>query len=203
MQLIPNSPELGIFLAKFLHICYNGNEVNHMNRISFKYHPNVWKLGIFKQSKRQHLPHCKCCGNPTEFYLNYIYAKEEVKCICPECVASGKAAERYDGCFIAESEYDFVRDEEKAYELLYCTPGYDSYLGEHWLACCKDYCAFIGYLDSKELEATGIAEELIADYEAHGGIGGLRNHLTKRGQHRGYLFQCLHCGKYRMWADYD
>lgn len=131
------------------------------------------------------------------------FADDIVSCICPDCIASGKAADKYNGCFVAHSEYRKIKGEEKAYELLYCTPGYDSYLGEYWLACCDDYCAFIGYLDNNALEATGIADELIAEYESNGGIHGLRHRLTKRGQHRGYLFQCLHCGKYRMWADYD
>lgn len=175
-----------------------------MEQISFKYHPNVWELGIFKHARsKKNPPHCQCCGRPTEYFLNHMYAKEEVSCICPECVASGKAAEKFDGCFVAESEYSLIDSEEKAHELIYCTPGYDSYLGEHWLACCGDYCAFLSYLDSKALEATGIAEELIADYEERGGISGLRSALSKRGQYRGYLFRCLHCGKYRMWADYD
>ena len=78
----------------------------------FKYHPNVWELGIFKQSQsKKNFPECECCGNPTEFFVDYIYAKDNVSCICPECVSSGKAADKYQGCFIADSESHKIKDE--------------------------------------------------------------------------------------------
>ncbi len=168
-----------------------------MDQISFKYHPNVWKLGVFKRSRsKKNPPLCQCCGNPTEYYLNYIYAKEEVSCICPACVASGAAAEKFDGCFVATSEYDKINNETYAEELLYRTPGYESQLGERWLACCGDYCAFIGYVTTKDLDEMGLGEDAVAN-----GYGGFRNHLTKRGLNRGFLFQCLHCGKYHVGVE--
>ena len=49
-----------------------------MVQIPFKYHPNVWELGVFKHSRsKKNPPKCECCGTPTEYYLNYIYADEE------------------------------------------------------------------------------------------------------------------------------
>ena len=170
-----------------------------MVRIPFKYHPNVWELGVFKHSRsKTNPPKCECCGTPTEYYLNYIYADEEPSCICPSCVASGQAADKYNGCFIAESEYSKIIGEEKAQELLYCTPGYSSWKGEHWLACCEDYCAFIGYVGKEDLEELGIGEEAFSR-----GFKSFRDVLSRHGAYRGYLFKCLHCNAYHVWVDFD
>ncbi len=170
-----------------------------MDRISFKYHPNVWELGVFKHARsKKNPPLCQSCGNPTEYYLDYIYADEEASCICPACVASGAASEKFNGCFVAESEYSLIDQEAYAEELLYRTPGYDSWHGEHWLACCGDYCAFVAYVTTRDLDERGIGDEAFTR-----GFRNFRDVLSKRGANRGYLFQCLHCGAYHVWVDVD
>ncbi len=170
-----------------------------MEQIPFKYHPNVWKLGIFKHSRsKKNPPLCACCTKPTEYYLNYIYATEEVSCICPSCISTGAAAEKFNGGFVSKSEYKKIEKEEYAEELLYRTPGYESQQGEHWLACCGDYCAFVNYVTTKDLDEMEIGEEAFSR-----GSESFRNCLTRRGRNRGYLFQCLHCGAYHVWVEVD
>ena len=83
------------------------------------------------------------------------------------------------------------------------TPGYVSWQGEYWLACCNDYCAFIGNVGAKELEDMGIADEVFEEYDSLNKYEGAREYLEKSGPLAGYLFKCLHCGKYHLWVDAD
>lgn len=172
--------------------------------IKFKYHPNVWKMDVFSKSN-DGMKICECCGKPTEYFLEFMYCEEDVSCICSECVASGKACEKYKGTFIQDAELDKVHDENKIKELTQCTPGYISWQGEHWLACCGDFCEYIGEVGIEDLKKMGIAEQVISDYENDNPddyYEGCMEYLGN-GIMSGYLFRCLHCGKYRLWVDAD
>lgn len=46
-----------------------------------------------------------------------------------------------------------------------------------------------------------IADEVFAEYDARDEFDNAREYLEKRGSLAGYLFQCLHCGKYHLWID--
>lgn len=83
------------------------------------------------------------------------------------------------------------------------TPGYASWQGEYWQACCNDYCAFIGDVGTEELERMGIADEVFAEYDARDEFDNAREYLEKSGSLAGYLFRCLHCGTYHLWVDAD
>ena len=164
----------------------------------FKYHPNLYKSGIVCFEKMQ----CQCCGKETDACITSLYSTKDVTGICLDCVATGKAAEQFDGTFIQDVEEE-VSDPAKTEELLKRTPGYISWQGEFWLTCCDDYCAFLGCVGTKELEEMGIADEVFEDYAEHGDYDDVREYLEKDGSLCGYLFQCLHCGKYRLWVDAD
>ena len=97
----------------------------------FKYHPNVYECGEVKFSKGI----CNCCGKEVDAYVQHMYTRAHVDCICMDCVASGKETEKFDGSF---DGYDFARE-----------------------------C------------------------------------LGKDGSLCGYLFRCLHCGKYYLRVDAD
>ena len=149
----------------------------------FKYHPNVYKCGVVEFGKGT----CNCCGKEVEAYVQMMYTTEDVDCICMDCVASGKAAEKFDGSFIQDA--DSIDNEEAAEELWCRTPGYISWQGENWVACCNDYCEYIGTVGTKELEELGIADEL---FEADGSFEGwkdARKYLVKDGSLCGYLFR--------------
>ena len=89
-------------------------------------------------------------------------------------------------------------------ELFHRTPGYVSWQGENWLACCDDYCAYLGAVGIKELETMGIKEEALRDYAAQEityPMDVVEQYLRKDGDLCGYLFRCLHCGRYRLYVD--
>ena len=171
-----------------------------LNLPKFKYHPNIYDsekvLGgvVFGENI------CQCCGNKTEVYVSRMYCKENVNCICMECVASGKAAQKYDGDFIQDAER--ISDAEKRNELFLRTPGYCSWQGEYWLACCDDYCAYLGDVGYTELKEMKL-EHIIEEYKQNDGFDLENEWLEKGGTVSGYLFQCLHCGKYHLNVDYD
>jgi len=172
-----------------------------MERIQFKYHPNVWEQEVFKTNKDGSKRACQCCGVETEYYLDTMYTAEDVDCICPECVASGKAAKKFNGSFSQDAETDKVNSESATEELLCHTPGYVSWQGEYWLACCNDYCAYIGDVGTKELENIGIADEVFEEYNKRNEYEDARKYLMKEGTVAGYLFRCLHCNKHHLWVD--
>ena len=61
----------------------------------------------------------------------------------------------------AVDDADPVSDPAKRDELFHRTPGYLSWQGEYWLACCDDYCKYIGYAGIEELEKLGCKEEIL------------------------------------------
>lgn len=166
----------------------------------FKYHPNLYKSDMVHFNRGK----CECCGRDVTAFISDMYCVKNVSCLCLECVADGSASEKFDGSFIQDAESE-VSDPEKTDELFNRTPGYISWQGEYWLTCCDDYCAFIGDVGIKELEEMGIADEVIQDYCDKVGIepDEIRDYLEPAGSCAGYLFQCLHCGKYRLWSDCD
>lgn len=163
----------------------------------FKYHPNIYELGIVEFSESE----CECCNKKTEAYIQNMYTTEDIECICMECVASGAAAEKFDGSFIQDAEE--IDNDEATDELFSRTPGYLSWQGENWQACCNDYCEYLGTVGTKELEEMGIADEIFEEDGSFDGFDDAREYLTKDGSLCGYLFRCLHCGKYKMYVDAD
>ena len=130
------------------------------------------------------------------------YSAKDVDCVCLSCIHDGSAAEKFDAEFVQFAEA--VSDPEKRDELFKRTPGYVSWQGENWLACCDDYCAYLGTVGIQELEKLGIKEEVLEDYAAQipsYPIDVVEEYLYKDGDLCGYLFRCLHCGKYRLYVD--
>lgn len=168
---------------------------------NFRYHPDPLKTGAFKNDKTIT---CECCGNDTDiYYTGPFYSAEEVEYLCPECISSGSAAEGFDGEFQDPESVDEVSDPARLDELIHRTPGYCGWQQEYWLACCDDYCAFLGYYDWKALEALGITEELEKTYRDDIfdiDFEDVKEHLSNN---EGYLFRCLHCGKHYIYFDFD
>ena len=77
----------------------------------FKYHPNIYDKEKVLDGVRFDNNVCQCCGNKTDVYVSTMYCCENIDCICMECVANGKAAEKYDGEFIQDAEK--ISDEKK------------------------------------------------------------------------------------------
>ncbi len=171
----------------------------------FKYHPNPFLTEAFQELSEPEK--CECCGKDTLIkYTGGIYAVEEVDCLCPECISDGSAAERFDGEFQDGYSVDKIIDPDgsKIDELIHKTPGYRGIQQECWRAHCNDFCAFLGYVGAEELRELGIYNAAIDnDRWTEEQKENLLKNMVNGGWVQGYLFQCLHCGRYLIWVDYD
>lgn len=171
---------------------------------SFKYHPDPIKTGAFQQGEPRQ---CDCCEKMTDiWYENPFFSAEDVECLCPQCIASGKAAGKFDGEFQDSCSVGRVSDPEKLDELVHRTPGYIGWQQEYWYAHCDDFCEFVGYVGWDEIVEMGIAEQIEKNYDQQ--ICGfdfddIKECMTNNGSLQGYLFRCLHCGEYFLYADCD
>lgn len=166
-------------------------------KVSFRYFPNIYDDEAVSHDRRI----CECCGKETDAYVSSMYCVDEVECICLNCVADGSAAKKFDGTFVQDAMK--ISDSEKTKELFERTPGYLSWQGEYWLACCDDYCEFLGTVGTEELEKMGIADEVFEEYISREDDADVRKYLVKNGSTNGYLFRCLHCKKYHLGVDCD
>ena len=148
---------------------------------------------------------CDCCGKTTHiFYTGPFYAVEDIEYLCPECISSGEAARKYDGCFQDDCSLDNgVDDPEKLDELIHRTPGYSGWQQEYWRAHCGDYCAYLGHVGARELRALGVLEEVLDDPMWDDEQKKMIQESVNGGHLQCYLFQCLHCGKHLVWMDFD
>jgi len=176
----------------------------------FKYSPNAYKLDLFEEKEGI----CSVCKEKRNLkYTSSFYSIEEPDYICPWCIASGKAAEKFNGEFndycgiegVSPNPNDPPSEISKKLlqEITNKTPSYVSWQQEVWLTHCNEPCAFIAYVD---FEATKpYLEELKEDIETITNDYGTNmiEYLTKDGGTVGYLFQCVKCGKHRLHIDCD
>lgn len=171
-----------------------------MNIPKFKYHPNPIETEIFKTDKNVN---CECCNKETEIYYDGpFYSVTDVNYICPSCIATGKAAEKFNGEFQDPALVDEIHDKEKLEELIYRTPGYVGWQQEYWIAHCNDFCAFMGYVCWKDILKMGLEQEIEETYRED--LNGIDIETVKQclnGSMQGYLFQCLNCNKHFLYID--
>ena len=168
----------------------------------FRYYPDPLKWGDLKDDRAVV---CDCCAKKTSVYYDgAFYSLKNVEFLCPECIASGKAAEQFSGAFIDIDSCDPVSDDEKVMELTTRTPSYCGWQQEHWVACCDDYCAFVGYVTWADIKKLGLEGEVRSTYSYDRcmvDIDTAAQALIKDGSMQGYLFRCLHCGKHHLYVD--
>lgn len=172
----------------------------------FRYHPNPLATEAFHLSTNDVI--CDCCQKPTKIYYDGpFYTIDNINYLCPDCIANGKAAEKFDGQFQDElSLEDDVNDPAKLDELIHRTPGYSGWQQETWRSHCHDYCAFVGYVGYQELKQMDILDEVLDDFIINEfGITSEEQlkDMCNGGSLQGYLFRCLHCGKHLLWMDCD
>lgn len=178
-----------------------------MNLPSFKYSPNAYTNGSVFVLSTNPGELCDCCGKHAPyFYEGGLYCEADVDLLCPDCIATGEAAVKFDGEFQNALTEDLSA--EKVNELQHKTPGFTTWQGEVWLTHCADYCAFIGDIGFDELKQMPDFKEILKDYYDEFGdemtieLETLEG-MEKSGPIAGYLFECLHCGKHRLWVDAD
>ena len=170
---------------------------------AFRYHPDPLATGAFEKSEAGVV--CDCCGKTTHvFYTAPFFSEEDVEALCPDCIASGAAARKYDGSFQDDfSLDDGVDDPEKLDELIHRTPGYCGWQQEYWRAPCGDYCAYLGRVGARELRALGALADVLDDPMWDEEQKEMIRTSVNGGHLQCYLFQCLRCGKHLVWMDCD
>jgi uncharacterized protein CbrC (UPF0167 family) len=128
---------------------------------TFKYHPDPLSTGSIKASPAV----CDCCGTARgfEYTASFYSPHQSDPTICPWCIASGEAAQKYEGDF---SDPCPLADEGIAEniieEVAKRTPGYNSWQQEVWESHCNDACEFRG--DAKPTELSDLSG---VDLEKH------------------------------------
>jgi uncharacterized protein len=169
----------------------------------FKYHPDPVKTGAIAKSDAG----CECCGRVRGYvYTLTIYAEDEIEHICPWCIASGDASEKFNGDFVdAHPLAQAGLTEEITKEVSQRTPAYESWQQESWLACCDDACEFHGDATTNELlalnqdELASLAKEVGFSFEV---LSDVITHYEPKGSPAFYKFVCRHCGKVKHHCDF-
>lgn len=170
---------------------------------TFRYHPDPVATENMVKLKKPVV--CACCGQPTSvIYRGPFYCVGPQPVLCPHCIASGAAAQKFDGCFQDETNVEAgVEDLDKLDELIHRTPGYSGWQQEFWRSHCHDFCAFLGYVGADELKERGILDEVLDDPRWDDYEKDVIATCVNGGSAQCYLFRCLHCGKHLVWFDYD
>ena len=167
----------------------------------FKYCPDPLAANIFKT--QEEAVTCDCCNKPTHiFYTNSFYSRANINALCPGCIKSGRAAEKYHGAFVDSGSISPDIAQEKQDELCHRTPSYAGWQQEPWPDHCGDYCAFISYTGWRELEERDLADR-IEWYGFHQPDPEYLPYIEAHGSMAGYLFRCLHCDQHVLYVDMD
>jgi len=176
----------------------------------FKYHPLPLHTEVFEH--HEEAEDCHCCGKATNVLYTGAFESDDFDedddedlFICPECVHSGAAAKKFGGYFQDPEFCDDVKDPAKLEELCKRTPCYDS-LMPHWLAHCNDFCALVvvDIMDWDEIVEMKVDKEVAEDWIANEDLEINNLKEIKEGlgeEYVGYLFECIHCGKHRLYVD--
>lgn len=81
-----------------------------MCQVEFPYHPNIYQLEFSPIKPNQEARFCQVCGCVPELYLDRMYSTETIHRLCLQCVASGAAADQFDGAYIQDAEWQKVSD---------------------------------------------------------------------------------------------
>lgn len=167
----------------------------------FKYCPDPLAANIFKT--QEEAVTCDCCGKTTQiFYNSPFYSQATINALCPDCIASGRAAAKFAGEFVDSTSISRDIAKERRDELCQRTPSYAGWQQEEWPDHCDDYCAFIGYTGWRELEEQGLTDR-IEWYGFHQPDPEYLPYIEAHGSMAGYLFRCLHCGQHVLYVDMD
>jgi uncharacterized protein CbrC (UPF0167 family) len=155
---------------------------------------------------------CDACGQAKGVrYTGPFYSRTRDLCICPDCIANGTAATKFNGTFndiVVEWEGEIVNQEAHRAgtaivdELLHRTPGYSSWQGNIWMFHCADGAVFHGDAFSEEID--NAADDTRKHWETVNGLKWDRvMHPDVRDKYMGvYRFDCRHCGLVMLHWDF-
>ncbi len=159
----------------------------------FRYHPDPVATGAVIESDVT----CVCCQKTRGYiYVAGVYAIDDLSgLICPWCIASGDAWEKFEATF-ADMDFQAVVSDEIHNEVVARTPGYESWQGAQWLSHCDDACAFHG--DASSAEVKNMSETTKMDFMNRNDLdletcNEIFEHYEPGGNPALYKFVCLHC----------
>ncbi|MGX9457010.1 CbrC family protein [Photobacterium damselae subsp. damselae] len=171
--------------------------------VEFKYHKTPVSSGVFIASNAE----CPVCLKRTTYsYIGPFYAYSEVDGICPDCINSGLAAQKYSAEFVDELYLSEDIGIEKKIELTTKTPGVFFPQEEVWPAHCDDFCQFNKYLNSIDIDylINNRAEIERLCFFLELSIEDFISELNREYSPLKCLeFQCLNCGKIMLVANYE
>jgi uncharacterized protein CbrC (UPF0167 family) len=174
---------------------------------TFRYHPDPLASGSIVTSDKK----CRCCRKARGFiYAGPVYADDDLEeALCPWCIADGSAARKFDATFFdAEAVSDEV-PEAAMNEICERTPGYDSWQGGHWPACCGDAARYLFPVGYPELQGPhrewqgSVLNHIIYNMSISGGAATrLLQSLHRDQGPTAYLFECASCGRHHVHVDH-
>jgi uncharacterized protein CbrC (UPF0167 family) len=177
-----------------------------MDLPAFKYHPNPTMTGSIVPSAEV----CPVCGESRGFaYDGVLYGTNELRHICPWCIADGSAHAKFGVEFTDTAAIGGYGEWEEVpkdivEEIAFRTPGFASWQQERWYTHCGDAALFLGPMGKEELEQIG-PEAIEVIREESGQEGADWEHyfstLHRKFTTTAYLFRCGHCGQLGGYSD--
>ena len=172
----------------------------------FKYHPDPIKTGSIVKSDAI----CDCCAQKRGYeYKGSFYSVDSVDSLCPWCISSGEAADKYDGTFTSFGlhipEYDDIT-ESVFEEISSKTPGFSSFQEADWQFHCNDGCEFHGLAtvgDFKKISEEEIERLQQVSYLSRTEIDELGQGDDSTTLDYFFKFVCRHCGEMKFLMDLD
>ena len=174
---------------------------------AFRYHPDPIASGSVVASDTE----CRRCRRSRGYiYTGPVYSEADLAdALCPWCIADGSAHRELGASFVDTEAFGSDVPEAVVAEITERTPGYSTWQGEEWPACCHDATAFLapaGIADirknHRDLEGS-VQSHIIYDLGISGGAATrLLESLDRDAGPTVYLFKCLGCGEYQVRIDY-
>jgi hypothetical protein len=133
-----------------------------------------------------------------------VYARDELReSLCPWCIASGAAAEKFDAVF--SDDHSLIKAglaSQIVAEVTRRTPGFTGWQQEAWLVHCGDACAFHGDAPPNEL----LTIEARTQLAERGDVPSAQwtqfvEAYRPGGDPAVYLFRCTVCSSRRFYMD--
>ena len=166
----------------------------------FPYHPDPFASKVVVAANEI----CECCEQRrTLFYVGPFYAVQEIEKICLWCVADGSAAEKFDGMFVDDMNFDGQNMPKKIVDqITRRTPSYSAWQQEQWLTHCGDACEFHGFPSADELKAAPESTRMHCDpvnESEQAWNSAIEN--FEAGDAGFYKFKCHHCDQVQYAFD--
>lgn len=174
----------------------------------FQYHPHPVETGNVKASDT----FCRVCEQQRGMiYVGPVYCHFEKlnEAICPWCIASGAAYQKFGAEFVDDAGIGGYGDWEQVpaaivEEITHKTPGFSGWQQERWFTHCADAAEFLGCAGKEELKAFGDEAINAIRQECNYADKEWQQYYDSLDKDRGptaYIFRCRHCATFGGYSD--